>query len=163
MLAPLSDIAIAALIGERKDIPDGLCPLAKLSKRNGHIRRDYEITCATGNSFVVIIRQSSHNVFDFSAILGYKVPGFTKIFLLRRYNGKSHYHSNALEDRTVKFRDFHIHTATERYQKIGRNEEHFAAITNRYTNLDGAIQCLLSDCGFRAPMEESPLFTGKVE
>jgi hypothetical protein len=158
MLAPLTDLAITVLIEEPKDIPDGLTPLTKLVKRNGHMRREYEITCPTGNSFLVAVRQSTLNVFDFSAILGYKVPGLTTIFRLRRYNGKSHYHTNTIE--RERFRDFHIHTATERYQRRGPKEEHFAQITNRFTTLDGAIQCLLADCGFRSPMENSPLFTG---
>jgi hypothetical protein len=158
----LSEAAINELIVERKTIPDGLCPLTKLIERNRHLRREYEITCNTGNSFVVKIRRSLLNPFDFSAILGYQLPGVNTIFHLRRYNGKSHYHTNPL-DENIGFRAFHIHTATERYQKIGAKVEHFAEITTRYADLEGAIQCLLADCGFRAPMEESPIFTGNPE
>jgi hypothetical protein len=102
------------------------------------------------------------NQFDFSVILGYRLPGVNTIFHLRRYNGKSHYHSNPL-DENILFRTFHIHTATERYQRIGAKVEHFAEITTRYADLNGAVECLLSDCGFRSPIEESPLFTGKAE
>lgn len=72
------------------------------------------------------------------------------------------FHTNFLDD-NVRFRGFHIHTATERYQKITDKVEHFAEITTRYADLDGAVECLLTDCGFRAPIEESPLFTGKIE
>lgn len=158
----LSDALIAELIAERKVIPDGLKPLTKLAERSKHLRRDYEITCPTGNLFVIKIRKSTINPFDFSAILGYRLPGVNTIFLLRRYNGKSHYHSNPL-DENVRFRAFHIHTATERYQKMGPKAEHFAEITPRYVDLDGAIECLLADCGFRAPIEESPLFKGSPE
>jgi hypothetical protein len=158
----LTEDAIKELIAERKPIPDGLQPLTRLVERNHHMRREYEFTCSpTGNSFVVKIRRSMLNPFDFSAILGYQLPGMNTIFHLRRYNGKSHYHTNPL-DEDVRFRGFHIHTATERYQKIGAKVEHFAEITTRYADLDGAIDCLLTDCGFRAPIEESPIFTGKI-
>ncbi len=158
----LSEDAIKELIAERKPIPDGLQPLTRLTERNRHLRREYEITSNTGNSFVIKIRRSTLNQFDFSAILGYRLPGVYTIFHLRRYNGKSHFHTNFL-DENVRFRAFHIHTATERYQKITDKVEHFAEITTRYADLDGAVECLLTDCGFRASIEESPLFTGQIE
>jgi len=163
MLTILTDSAIAELIAERKAAPDGLQPITRLSERNRHWRREYEIKCATtGNRFVIKVRKSTINPFDFSVILGYQLPGLTTIFHLRRYNGKSHWHTNHLDD-NVRFRAFHIHTATERYQKNGADAEHFAEITTRYADLDGAINCLLADCGFRAPIEESPLFSGQPE
>lgn len=100
-------------------------------------------------------------ILDFSVILGYKNPGLNTIFRLRRYNGKSHYHTNTIERQ--RFRDFHHHTATERYQLLGSKEDHFAEIDARYFDLDSAIQCLLGDCGFRSSVQESPLFTGQIE
>ena len=159
----LTEGAISDLIAERKSIPDGLWPVTRWTERNGHWRRDYEITCgATGNIFVVKLRKNQINPFDFSVILGHQLPGLNTIFILRRYNGKSHPHTNHL-DENITFRTFHIHTATERYQNFGSNAEHWAEITTRYAEMDGAIQCMLSDCGFRVPMDEAPLFTGKVE
>lgn len=156
----LSDDAIKELIAERKSIPDGLHPVSRLTARNQHLRREYDIHCpATGNDFVIKLRKCLLNTFDFSVVLGYKLPGINTIFNLRRYNGNSHYHTNHL-DENLRFRAFHIHTATERYQKNGSKPEHFAAITARYADLDGAILCMLADCGFRQPMEESPLFMG---
>jgi hypothetical protein len=157
----LSEDSIRELIDESKPIPDGLCPLTRLTQRHQHMRRDFEITSNMGNAFMVAIRQSMLNTFDFSVILCYQMPGLSTLFRLRRYNGKSHYHSNPIEN-TV-FREFHIHTATARYQLRGPKEEHFAETTNRYADLDGAIDCLLNDCGFRKPIENSPLFTGKME
>jgi hypothetical protein len=158
----LSDEAIKELIAERKLMPDGLKPLTRLVERNRSLRRDYEIVCPTGNCFVVKIRKSTINHLDFSAILGYRLPGVNTIFLLRRYNGKSHYHSNPL-DENIRFRGFHIHTATERYQKMRAKVEQFAELTTRFADLNGAIECLLTDCGFRVPIEESPIFTGNPE
>ena len=51
----------------------------------------------------------------------------------------------------ITFYDFHIHTATERYQEAGYAEEHYAEPTDRYADLSGAIQCLIQDCAFELP------------
>jgi hypothetical protein len=157
----LSDEQITALIQQEKPMPMGLRPLSRLTERNQHRRKDFDITCESGDVFVIAIRQSMLNAFDFSAILAYKLPGVNTIFRLRRYNGKSHPHTNPIENQ--KFRDFHIHTATERYQLLGGKEEHFAMIDKRYSDLEGAIECLLLDCGFLTPMANSPIFTGNIQ
>lgn len=109
----------------------------------------------SGNEFLVAIRKATLNVFDFSVILGYQLPHLHTVFRLRRYNGKSHPHTNPIEKET--FYDFHFHTATERYQRTGFREEHFAIVSNRYQTLEGAIQCLLDDCGFREPSPQIDL------
>lgn len=101
------------------------------------------------------------NPFNFSVILGYQLPDLYTIFRLRRYNGRSHTHTNVLERQT--FYDFHVHTATERYQRAGFTEDFFAEPTNRYHDLKSAIDSLLNECGFRSPMEEAPLFKGQPE
>lgn len=156
----LSDSQIAALISEGKKIPDGLRPLSRLIERNQHKRKDFEISGAQGSEFTVAVRQSALNPFDFSVILGYKVPGLNTVFRLRRYNGKSHVHTNLIEGETV--RGFHVHSATERYQQFGsKKEEGFAQETSRYWNLESAIDCLIQECGFLSPIADSPLFKGR--
>jgi hypothetical protein len=74
------------------------------------------------------------------------VPGSTKVFRLRRYNGKSHEHTNPIEKQT--FYDFHIHTATERYQDLGAREDSFAEPTHRFSSIEEAVDCFLDDCNF---------------
>jgi hypothetical protein len=75
---------------------------------------------------------------------------YNKLFRLKRYDGKSHEHTNPIESQ--RFYDFHIHTATERYQNYGTGEEDkYAEPTNRFTNYGEAFQCLLRDCGFQLP------------
>lgn len=98
---------------------------------------------------------------DFSVILGYRLPHLFRVFRLQRYNGKSHYHTNTIERET--FFDFHVHTATERYQDAGSKEDHFARVTDRHYSLESAVDCLLMDCGFTSAIEESPLFKGIPE
>jgi hypothetical protein len=155
----LSEDRINELIAEEKPLPSGLAPLGAMSQRSQHYRKDYKVMCPSGNEFLVAVRRSALNVLDFSVILGYQLPHVHTIFRLRRYNGKSHHHTNTLEKQI--FYDFHFHTATERYQRPGFREDHFAVTTNHHS-LESAIQCLLDDCGFRPPMEKSPLFMGQV-
>ncbi|MCH7764774.1 MAG: hypothetical protein IIB95_13750 [Candidatus Marinimicrobia bacterium] len=87
---------------------------------------------------------------DFSAILAFRKKGYTNDFKLKRYNGKSHEHSNKLEGE--KFYDFHIHIATQRYQDIGKKEESYGKITDRFSNLRGALKCLIEDCNVRTTL-----------
>lgn len=131
-------------------------PVKGMTERNGHWQRTYEIECDSGNCFVVKIRQSSVNPMNFSVILGYMLPGSYTVFRLLRYNGKSHYHTNVLENE--RFYDFHVHRATERYQRSGYEEDHFAERTDGHYDLGSAVQCLLSQCGFLNPLAGTPLF-----
>jgi hypothetical protein len=151
----LSEERISALIHEPKPQPAGLEPLGAMTLRNQHYRKDFKIVAPSGNEFLLAVRKSALNVLDFSVILGYQPAHLHTVFRLRRYNGKSHHHTNAIEKQT--FYDFHFHTATERYQRPGFREEHFAVVTSRYQTLEGAVQCVLDDCGFRPPTPQLPL------
>jgi hypothetical protein len=71
------------------------------------------------------------------------------VFRLRRYNGRSHEHTNAIERAT--FYAFHIHTATERYQDLGMREDSFAEPTDRFSNFEEAVDCLFDDANLKAP------------
>jgi hypothetical protein len=145
----LSDEEIDTLIHEPKITPTMFFPL-RLVERNKHRRKDYEVrsAAASANEFVIAIRQSMLDTLNFSAILMYRRPGFNTLFRLRRYNGK-HEHTNTIEGTTLD--DFHVHTATERYQNRGAKEDSFAEVTSRHCDLDSAIRCLLVDCGFDPP------------
>lgn len=147
------------LLAEQKPLPDDYEARLHLRPRSGQERSDLDVRTAGGNSFRIILRQSRFNALDFSAILAYAVPNSNALFRLRRYNGKSHEHTNRLEGQT--FYDFHIHTATERYQALGAAEETFADPTDRFADLSGALRCLLDDCGFQEPRDSQPsLFDG---
>lgn len=160
MLKILSDNEIEALVVEPKRIPIGLVPLCRLGERSNHRRKEFNVESASnsGNEFVIAVRQSMLNPLDFSAILGYKVPESNAVFRLRRYNGH-HFHSNVLEKASLN--DFHIHLATERYQKRRFREDAFAMVSTRHTNLDTAIRALLEDCGFNPPALQNTLLFGE--
>ena len=102
-----------------------------------------------GNTYRLIIRQNRSDRDDFSIILALAPLDTSQDFRLRRYNGTSHEHTNLIEKDT--FRGFHIHTATERYQLLGSREDSYAEPTDRFDDFDGALGCMLRDCGFVAP------------
>jgi hypothetical protein len=147
----LSDEEITSLIGEQKQMtvsPEEL--LRNMKSKRGHMESEHIIQRGDGSSFVIKIRLSQENHLDFSVILGFNPPKSNKLLRLRRYNGKSHEHKNKLEKESP-FYDFHIHTATERYQREGTNEEYFAEVTDRYSSIYQALNCLISDCNLVFP------------
>ena len=152
MAVDFSDEDIASLVGERKPLIADWRDRLRLRPKRGHEERDLDCTGELGSEFRVILRQSILNTLDFSAILAVRVPQSNRLFRLRRYNGKSHEHTNHIEGDT--FYDYHIHIATERYQEIGAREDAYAEATDRYSELGGALDCLLLDAGFDVPPDE---------
>jgi hypothetical protein len=156
----LSDTEIQALLTELKLLPPDYEARINPKPKRGHNEREIELTGNDGNDFRLIIRQSILNVFDFSVILAYLPKQTTQVFRVRRYNGKSHEHSNILE-RQSPFYGFHIHTATERYQNAMMREDWFAEITHRYGDLRSALDCMITDCGLILPSGQTSLQFGK--
>jgi len=147
----LTDKEILALISEPKQMtvtPDEL--LRNMEAKRGHKESEHFTQRKDGSSFVIKLHLSNENLLDFSVILGYKPPKSKKIFRLKRYNGKSHEHKNKLENEDL-FYNFHIHTANERYQREGFYEDYFAEVTDRYSTIRGALNCLIEDCNIALP------------
>jgi hypothetical protein len=142
----LSDTEIAMLIAEPKNLKISLHDLLQLKQRSGHKGKEVDVRGDNGSKFRIILRQNDFNKLDFSAILGFYPPKTSELFRLRRYNGKSHEHKNRIEGN--KMYDFHIHYATERYQQLGCCEDTYAEASNKYTDLQTAVKCLVTDCGF---------------
>jgi hypothetical protein len=145
----LTDAEIDALIKEIKPFEPGYLSKVQLKPKRGHKERELDILGANGSEFRLILRQSLLNALDFSAILSFTPKSSSQLFRLRRYNGKSHEHTNQIEKET--FYDFHLHYATERYQASGLREDAFAQVTNRYGDFQGALNCLIRDCGLVLP------------
>ena len=145
----LTDQKIRALIREHKVLPDN--KRSKFRKRMNRGSNEYllNITGEEGNKFQVIVRMSVSNKSNFSVILGLKVPPPKKLFRLKRYNGDYHIHTNDIENEEIT--GFHIHTATERYQKNGIREDDYAESTQRYNNVNGALKCLFADANIEDP------------
>lgn len=145
----LSDEEVRALLAEEKRLPADYGRRFVLKPKRGHTEFELDLDGADGSAFRVMARRSNFNPLDFSVILAYRVPGSNQVLRLKRYNGKSHEHTNPIERQT--FYDFHIHTATERYQRTGNREDTFAEVTDRYANWEQAVTCLFEDCGFVVP------------
>ncbi len=161
MAIQLSDNDIERLITERKPLPDDYRDRIQTRPKRGHKERELDVTGDAHSEFRIIFRQSEINPLDFSVILAYRPPKSNQLFRLRRYNGKSHQHTNTLEGKT--FYGFHIHMATERYQDAGLREDWFAEPTDRYADFNNAIRCMLQDCGFDVPSSpQGTLFEEEV-
>ena len=149
MVDIFSDQDIQRLIKEKKPLPKDYKVKIQVRPKRGHKERELDIEGENGNDFRLILRQSTINPLDFSIILIYRPPQSNILFRLRRYNGRSHEHTNTIEGNT--FYDYHIHQATERYQQIGAKEDTYAEPTNRFSDFHQAISCIISDCGFEIP------------
>ena len=144
-----SDQEIASLVRERKPLPANWRARTRLKPKRGHHEQHLELIGDAENEFRPVLRRSCINPFDFSIILAIRVAGSSQLFRLHRYNGKSHEHTNHIEN--VTFHDFHIHFATERYQELGAREDAYADPTDRYDDFDGAFLCLRDDENLAVP------------
>jgi len=126
--------------------------MAKIRTRpkRGHHESELDVRSTNGNEFRLIMRQNAFNPLDFSIILAYRPPESSQLFRIRRYNGKSHEHTNSIEMET--FYSYHIHMATERYQGLGSREDTYAQPTDRFADYHQALRCMLEDCGFQLPV-----------
>lgn len=155
----LTESRISNLLQEEKPLPKDYMSRIKLRAKRGHSERELDLTGKNGDEFRLVLRQSLINPLDFSVILMFKPKESTRRFRLVRYNGKSHAHTNPIENES--FYGFHIHRATERYQELGGREDTYAELTDAYENFDGALACMFRDCGFPASMEiQMNLFEG---
>ena len=121
MAAEFTDQEINKLLAEKKLLPEDYQSRIILKARRGHSERELDLTGENKSEFRLILRQSLFNPVDFSVILAYRPPKSSALFRLKRYNGKSHEHTNQIEG--VTFYDYHIHLATERYQDICERED----------------------------------------
>ncbi|HOI15498.1 MAG TPA: hypothetical protein PK036_04075 [Geobacteraceae bacterium] len=149
MAGIISDQEIENLIQEPKILPGDYHQRIQVRPKRGHKERELDIKGGSGNDFRLILRQSTFNALDFSIILAFRPAKSNVIFRLRRYNGKSHEHTNLIED--VSFYEYHIHQATERYQLLGAREDSYAEPTDRFSDFHQAVSCLMEDCGFEIP------------
>ena len=140
-----TDQQIAALIKERKVLPDDWRD--QLDKNNS-----LYIIGESGSRFRIITNLNEKYSSDFSVVLAVINPKTGAVFRIRRYNGMpKRPHNNKIEKQ--KIYGYHIHSATERYQERGYDEETYAEETNRYNNLEGALQCLIQDANLELPAQ----------
>ena len=145
MAVTYTDDEIAALIAERKLLSSRQLQLRFRDKR-GHREASIDIQGDSVGKFRIIIRENRFKPSDFSIILAIRPAQGSGLFHLRRYDGM-HRHKNRIESgrRGDNFHDFHIHTATERYQESEFPDDGYAEVTERYNDIDEAFRCLIDD------------------
>lgn len=153
----LRDSEIQSLIDDVKPITSNAVKMIKPVPLNNrrHMGHEHEVLSRSGKKYSIYVRLNSINVHDFSIILKYYEASSKSWYVLRRYNGSSHRHTNIIE-RTKIIRAFHIHKATERYQNMGLNIDGYAESTEAYSNWRDALSLMLKECNFR--MEDTRLF-----
>lgn len=145
------DQEIESFVREPKLLPDNWESRIRLIPKRGHSERQLDVGGEANSQFRIILRQGHINALDFSVILAVRTPSSNQLFRLRRYNGNSHPHSNKIENET--FHGFHIHFATERYQREGFAEDAYAKTTDRYSDYRGALRCLIRDANLLVPSD----------
>ncbi len=147
----LTNEQIQDLIDEPKQIDCSAVSLLrnmkiKSGRASSHFAHSRRFPRQNGEGdWLIYLRRNKLNPLDFSCGLGFIPQGRNQAFMLRRYNGKSHEHTNRLEEQPP-FYDFHIHQATETYQHSFYHDEHYAMPTDRYADLNEAFRCLVADC-----------------
>jgi len=141
----LNDQQISTLIQEKKILQSkNLKITSQLKDKKGHREKEIILPRKDGGFFKIILRMNNFNVLDFSIILGYIPTNGKALFRLKRFNGKSHEHTNKIEGNS--FYNFHIHFATERYQFNGFDEDAYAVETNLYSDIHSALDYFINDC-----------------
>lgn len=139
----LTDEDIDWLLSHAKKITG---PKGKPRTQRRSEQRGYFVESVEGSyKFELYTRQNMIDQDHYSCGLIYHAADGTNVPLVR-YNGSNHEHRNPLEGgELIRFK-CHIHRATQRYIEMGDKAEKYAETTDRYTNLDGALECLLLDC-----------------
>lgn len=151
MAVTFSDLEIKELIEEPKRAPADWHERIRMARKRGHAEQHVEIISDAGSLFRLILRLNTINHLDFSVILSVQTARPNMMFRLRRYNGKSHEHTNHIEQHT--FYNYHVHMATERYQRAGMKPGGYAEPTDRYSDIRGALKCLTSDANVKLPSD----------
>jgi hypothetical protein len=166
-MASFTDSDIKRFIEEPKTLPLDWVSKMKCVEKNLHkelsidVRGDLELKNENDeiktNMYKILLRQHKIDSLNFTAIFSFYLPYTGGILNMKRYCGKYHQHTNKIEGTELPI-DFHIHTITHRYQKSSFENDTFAEITNRYNDLNGALNCLLKDCNFKlAQGQQLPL------
>lgn len=138
----ITDDEISFLLAQAKVV---INPKAKSREQRKSVQANYAVESVDGSGkFELYTRQNLIDADNYSCGLIYKHPSGNDI-TLARYNGSNHEHRNPLESGDLIRFKCHIHRATQRYIELGDKAEKYAETTDRYTNLQGAIRCLLVD------------------
>ena len=121
-------------ISSRVDLHD-----LSLSDKKGHLMKNVKLEC-DAYECRMMIRQTVDRPSNFSVVLVYKDSNRNDRVILR-LNGNHGRHRNRIEGTIVD--GPHIHKMTERYQRRTNHPDGYAEATERYSDLDGAIEAFM--------------------
>lgn len=149
----LSDDALKQLRSASKQVRN---PGARwLEKPGRHRQRNFNAVTEDGAVYQIYQRQNLDDDLDFSCGLALVRRGGKPLSLVR-YNGGSHVHGE------IRYA-CHIHLATAEALVAGKKVDCYAEGTDRYRTVEGALACLIEDCGVEglsAKHDERDLFDG---
>lgn len=109
------------------------------------VEQQFELVAAVDPSRLYRLYRRHHPLISGVFSVGLSVCVGSEWLTVCRYNGDYHAHRNKIEkDRLVGV--FHIHHATERYIHAGLHPDGFAVQTDRYSNVETALRCMILDC-----------------
>jgi hypothetical protein len=147
----LTDDEIQRLVDEPKRLPEDYgFKLSRFKTQKKNRKSSLLVLGDSGGEFEIHVRVSTEDRLNFSVILVYRLPKSSRRFILRRYNGHSHAHTNRIEGDSILLKP-HIHYATERYQKSGFSEEQFAEVSESYSTWREALAAMIKGRGFVEP------------
>ena len=126
-----------------------------LEKPGRHKQRNFNAVTADGAVYRIYQRQNLDDDQDFSCGLALVQRGGKSLSLVR-YNGASHVHGE------IRYA-CHIHRATAEALAAGTKVDRSAEGTKRYWTVEGALACLIEDCGVEglsSNHDERGLFDG---
>ncbi len=156
----ISDEEIARLLAEPKVMPANWASLlrTRMKPNSSHKQRDFDFQNEGGHKFRIILRENTRYAYNFSIILVFVDEDGTE-YWLRRCNGKPHQHTNKVEKRNRQpnhtFRNvFHVHTATERYQRLYLEIDGYAEPTIAYNSFATALEYFFALNSFVVPRND---------
>lgn len=157
----LTDKTIAELLVCPKRLTN---PQSRRVEKDGHEQVNFKALAldSSGHKFEIYKRQNLRDGMedDFSCGIIWLAPN-GETLTLKRYNGPSHNHLNQLENEKIGH-NCHVHIATEKYIKANRKAEGFAEQTDKYTTVEGALHCLVTDCNISG-VSTTPDFTSQTK
>ena len=126
-----------------------------VAKPGNHEQKNYTAESEDGKEFQIYMRRNLNDNKDFSCGIALKQKGRKSLSIVR-YNGSSHRHGD------IQFK-CHIHFATAEALETGKKIDSYAVSTDKYWTVEGALACLIDDCGVQglsAQFDEPDLLDG---
>ena len=101
MVVMHTDKQVDAFVEERKPLPANWQHRTRWRAKCGQDGRYPDVNGEKGTEFRLILRRTRVNGVDYSIILAVLVRRAAQVFRLRRYNGRSHEHTNEIENGTL--------------------------------------------------------------